>query len=64
MKNKKLRDLIAQKKDVTQPNAAEVSVLNGDQLAQLLGGSSLTECPNLKTCGTFADCNGKCVVLA
>jgi hypothetical protein len=36
MKNKKLRDLIAQKKDVTQPNAAEVSVLNGDQLAQLL----------------------------
>jgi hypothetical protein len=54
---------MAQKRDVAQPNA-EVTVLNEDQLMQLVGGASLTECPKLTTCGTFSDCNGKCVVKA
>jgi hypothetical protein len=55
---------MAARKDLSNSAPPEVSVLNGDQLSQLLGGSSLVECPNLKTCNTFADCNAKCVVLA
>jgi hypothetical protein len=64
MKNKNLRSLMATRKDLSNSAPPEVSILNGDQLSQLLGGSSLVECPNLKTCNTFADCNAKCVVLA
>jgi hypothetical protein len=64
MKNKKLRSLMAQKNEVSPSNAPDVTILNEDILAKLIGGSSLTECPNLKQCGTFADCNIKCTINA
>jgi hypothetical protein len=55
---------MAQKNEVSPSNAPDVTILNEDILAKLIGGSSLTECPNLKQCGTFADCNIKCTINA
>jgi hypothetical protein len=64
MKNQKLKALLSRK---ALPGAAssDVTILNNDEIVLAMGGTASgcgADCPSLTSCGSYANCGGKCSV--
>jgi hypothetical protein len=62
MKNSRLKSMLAARMSDLQSSAADTRILNASELDLLTGGEKPVQCPNLQSCGTFSNCNGKCTV--
>jgi hypothetical protein len=61
MKNQKLKNLISLK-DLAKTSLTGATILNDDEIACAMGGTSVLSCPSLTSCGTFGNCETKCSV--